>query len=136
MSHLNHINEYKKALLAAGIDCPMDQQALVRAAYISALIRLISSKAVPAIDRKDVIFNSLNQWNEIFPVNGNLVYGQVTGFYDRLNSALCLGCDVFVKLSSEEAVSEHPSYSDVEGYQELVQCLFNEAETHYNLLPR
>lgn len=132
MSHLKHINDYKKDLINAGITDPTIQINLARTAYVSAFVRLFESRKVPAADRKDVMLYILNYWNETFPVNGNVVIIQVNSFYDRLCDALCRGGNVFVQLVTESSVTDNPTYSDFDSYAALVDILYEEANHKYD----
>lgn len=131
MSHLKHINNYKKELIAAGITDPQTQINLSRTAYVSAFVQLIERHRIPEADRKDVMYFVLNYWNETFPVNGNIVVMQVNSFYDRLCEALCAGGTIFVQLVNESSVTDHPTYCDFESYKLLVASLVEEAEHKY-----
>lgn len=131
MSHLEAINKYKVELIGGGITDPNSQSALTRAAYVNALIQLLERHCVPKEDYKDVMFHLLNKWNEIVPVNGNIVYGAVNSFYARLGAALSEGGNLFVQLMNTDDVNEHPGYADFGTYKELVAVLYSEAEHMY-----
>lgn len=131
MSHLEAINKYKVELISAGITSPETQSSLTRAAYVNALIQLLERHCVPKADHKDVMFHVLNRWNEIVPVNGNIVYGAVNSFYARLAQALSEGGNIFVQLMASDEVNEHPGYSEFATFKELVDVLYGEAEHMY-----
>ena len=134
MSHVLHINNYKQHLITKGITNPEVQISLTRTAYVSALIRLIQQKCICEADRKDVVYHILSYWNEIFPVNGNMVYLGVKNFYTALYEATAtVKGNVFVRVSIEPAALEHPDYNDDQTYDNLVDCLFNEALEQYQM---
>lgn len=132
MSHLEAINKYKVELIGAGITDPSAQAALTRAAYVNALIQLLERRCIPKEDHKDVLFYLLNKWNEIVPVNGNIVYGAVNSFYTRLAAALSQGGNIFVQLMTSDEVNEHPGYAEFGTFKELVDVLYAEADHMYN----
>lgn len=136
MSHVKAINDYKAELLLSGITEPDVQSALVRTAYISVFIQLIERYSIPKEDQKDVMFHILNKWNEIFPVNGNIVFGQVNSFYTRLKAEIANGGNVFVQLSTDSQVTDHPTYTDFESYKELMVVLYGEAEHMYKKIQK
>lgn len=132
MSHLKHINEYKQSLIKLGITNPEDQIVLTRAAYVCAFIRLFEQQQIPEIDHKDVVLYISNYWNEKFPINGNIVLSLVRGFYARLYESLTnVKGNVFIDISTEQAVKDNPSFNDPETFDTLVQCLLEEATHKY-----
>lgn len=133
MSHLDHINNYKIALIKEGVTDPETQIALVRTAYSCAFIRLFTQKNIPVSDRTDVMHYLLSYWNETFPVNGNFVISNVNGFYERLNSTLSnIRATTLLPITRDPIVEKHPLYYDVEGYDQLVETLVTEATHKYN----
>lgn len=132
MSHLAHINTFKVALINAEITSPQEQTDLVRSAYVLALVRVIHSKGIPVEDRRDFLCHVLSYWNETFPVEGNLVIHRVMQFFQELDTRLnTLNGNLYVPLIHSDLLTKCPTFSEMDGYQSLVNCLFEEASRKY-----
>ena len=132
MSHLAHINTYKQSLIEAGITNPETQIVLTRAAYVCAFIRLFERYKVPESDHKDIVLYITSYWNETFPINGNVVLGLVRSFYTRLYEAMVNAKgNVFVDISTEQAVKDNSTFNDPASFETLVETLVEEAHHKY-----
>lgn len=132
MSHLAHINTFKVALINAGVTSPEDQTELVRSAYTLALVRVIHGKCIPIEDRRDFLCHVLSYWNETFPVEGNLVIHRVMQFFQELDTRLnTLNGNLYVPLIHSDLLTKCPTFSEMDGYGSLVNCLFEEASRKY-----
>lgn len=133
MSHLQHINDYKKVLIEKGIVDHKAQIALVRTAYVTAFIRFFQAKGIKQEDRKDIMFYLLSYWNETFPVNGNMVISLVTSFYTRLNQSLVdMKGNFYVNLVDDQYTTTYPEYNDPTEYCQLVDTLMGEINMKYS----
>lgn len=132
MSHLQHINAYKEALIEKGITNPETQIDLVRTAYCCAFVRLFGDKMTPFDDRPEVMFYILSYWNETHPVNGSLVVATVKNFYLRMREGLITARGpMLLPIAQNAATQAHPDYFNIDGYDQLVQTLHQEATHKY-----
>jgi len=137
MSHLTAIVNYKKELIANEINDPELQIEFVRTAYISGLIRVLTKYEVCTADRKEYLLKMLSYWNEIYPVNGNIVILEIENFYRRLRSSLQgIKSNLFVKLVTNDSFDKFPGFNDLTTYNELVNIIYKEADEKYNSFGR
>lgn len=137
MSHVAAIIDYKKELLTNGVTDPELQIEFVRTAYISALIRLLTKYDVNKEDRKEYLQKVLSYWNEVYPVDGNIIILEIENFYRRLRTSLLgVKSDLFVKLVTNDSFTKFPEFNDLETYNSLVNIIYSEAESKYNSFGR
>ena len=137
MSHVAAIINYKKELLSNGVTDPELQIEFVRTAYISALIRLLTKYDVNKEDRKEYLQKVLSYWNEVYPVDGNIIILEIENFYRRLRTSLLgVKSDLFVKLVTNDSFTKFPEFNDLETYNSLVNIIYSEAESKYNSFGR
>lgn len=129
MSHLSHIVKLKQDLIGNDVKNPEAQIAIVRTAYVKALISINS--AFKMDEEECINFNRfiLSYWNETTPVNGHLVMSAVGNFFRALEATLN-GSLVDNKLKIEitgKVDDVEFDFVKLESYADLISALKGEA---------
>lgn len=131
MSHLAHIITVKKALIDLGVTNPVDQIAICRTAYVRALAMFQNRGRLPKDQHADFYTQILSYWNEVTPVQGNLVIAELRRFNAEMTAAL-LGLGhldaISVEITPIAELQGKVKISEIPGYKELVDILSAEAE--------
>lgn len=130
MSHLAHIVKVKENLIAEGIVNPQAQIEICQTAYTKALITVSASHKLDEQTRVNFNRYILSYWNEVTPVNGNLVLAQIGAFFRELAKAMetTFVDDVLViKVVPTIELPLDVKYSKLQTYADLVQILIDEA---------
>lgn len=128
MSHLQHIVLLKQDLISNDVNGPVQQAAIARTAYVKALIHI---NAVNKLDEEQRnAFNRfvLGYWNEVTPVNGQLVVSAINRFFYNLESFLAKSFTAnTLEVPVVEAVEDVKfKWEELDTYRNLVQTLVTE----------
>jgi hypothetical protein len=91
MSHLPHVADYKNKLISLGITCPEQLAKFALEPYATAIIRKhfkFSSSIGLSIDEEQAVWEQLDRWNKISPINGPFVFETVKYRMASLRAAL------------------------------------------------
>lgn len=131
MSHLAHIITVKKSLIELGVTNPIEQIAIVRTAYVRALALFQQRGRLAKNQHGDFLTQILGYWNEVTPVQGNLVISELRRFNAELTAAL-LGIggldSINVVITPIAELSDKVKISEIPGYKDLVDVLSAEAD--------
>lgn len=130
MSHLAHIVKLKESLIKEGILHPQQHIDIAQTAYTKALITVCGANKLNEQTRINFNRFILSYWNEVTPVNGNMVLAQVGQFFRSLQQSLnsTLVDDVIViKITPRVETEGEKDYTKLESYSALVQILIDEA---------
>lgn len=130
MSHLAHIVKLKERLIAEGVLHPQQHIDIAQTAYTKALIAVNGGNNLD--EQTCINFNRhiLSYWNEITPVNGNLVMAQVGQFFRGLQQSLNTvntGDVIVIKITPRVETPGDVDYTKLEPYEALIQILIDEA---------
>ena len=130
MSHLAHIVKLKQDLIANKVVAPADQIAVVRTAYVKALINV---NAVNKLDEDQCInFNRfvLGYWNEVTPVNGPLVMAMIGKFFRSFEAfvASTITANTLEIQVVDKVEGVDFKWEELDSYRELVQTLIAEGK--------
>lgn len=130
MSHLAHIVKLKENLIQEGVLHPQQHIDIAQTAYTKALITVNGANKLD--EQTCINFNRyiLSYWNEVTPVNGNMVMAQIGQFFRNLQQLLnsTLVDDVAViKITPRVETEGDIDYTKLESYSALVQILIDEA---------
>lgn len=130
MSHLAHIVKLKERLITEGVLHPQQHIDIAQTAYTKALIAVNGGNKLD--EQTCINFNRyiLSYWNEITPVNGNLVMSQVGQFFRGLQqslNAVNVGDVIVIKVTPRVETPEALDYTKLEPYEALIQILIDEA---------
>lgn len=127
MSHLAHTVKLKTAMVAAGVTDLGVQEQVVCNAYVNAIQKYLFNKGLVfsayTEEVEGVVYDRLNRWNNISPINGSLIIEKVRRMFGTLtNQAMDLGnFQPYPNL-----VVEGYDYRNCECYNGLVNWLFGE----------
>lgn len=130
MSHLAHIVKLKERLIAEGVLHPQQHVDIAQTAYTKALIAVNGGNKLD--EQTCINFNRyiLSYWNEVTPVNGNLVMSQVGQFFRGLQqtlNAVNVADVMVIKITPRVETPGDVDYTKLEPYEALVQILIDEA---------
>lgn len=130
MSHLAHIVKLKERLIAEGVLHPQQHIDIAQTAYTKALLAVNGGNKLD--EQTCIAFNRyiLSYWNEVTPVNGNLVLSQVGQFFRNLQQSLNtvnVGDSIVIKITPRVETPEDFDYTKLEPYEALIQILIDEA---------
>lgn len=91
MSHLPHVLEYKNKLVALGVTCPGAVAKFALEPYTSAIIRQhfkTSTSIGMSEDEEQRVWEQLDRWNKVSPINGSFVFETVKYRMTSLRASL------------------------------------------------
>ena len=91
MSHLPHVMDYKAKLVQLGVTCPLEGAKITLEAYATAVVRhhfKYTCSIGLSEDEEQRIWEQLDRWNKVSPINGGFVFATVKDRLTRLRSAL------------------------------------------------
>ena len=134
MSHLKHIDEFKKNLEELEILCPFKQQELTLEAYQRAIIMVHFKQGTSYfISEKDEdrYWSQLDKWNRVSPIKAQFIMQKVAAFMNSQRASLANRGVVLEEEPSLElpdgtkkCLCSIPSFNDLAQYlaKELRDC--------------
>ena len=138
MSHLPLVMQFKENLVALGLTCPVELSKQVSEPFVSALIRghfKYSQSFLIQEDEEARIWNQLDTWNKISPINAQFIFQSVKARFNEFRGCMIrTGCpinkermpDFKVILSDDKVidVTQVPAFEPLVAHlqQELEHC--------------